>query len=94
MRKQKSAAYWWSVTVVVVLFIATLVINYLAGLSADESYFGAHWWHRLAWVTPLLFLASLIWAWEGQCSHQSLKLQVGMKQKPRGLRVPEASTTS
>lgn len=62
-RKQKSAAYWWSVIVVVVLFIATLVINYLAGLSADESYFGAHWWHRLAWVTPLLFLASLIWAW-------------------------------
>ena len=52
-RKQKSAAYWSSVTVVVVLFIATLVINYLAGLSADESYFGAHWWHRLAWVMRL-----------------------------------------
>lgn len=53
---------WLSIATAVVLFVAMLIINYLAGVSADESYFGAHTWHYLAGLLPTAFLLSLVWA--------------------------------
>lgn len=54
---------WLSIATAMVLFVATITINYLAGVSADESYFGAHTWHYLAWLLLPAFLLSLVWVW-------------------------------
>lgn len=35
---------------------------YIAGVSADESYYGAYPWHHLAvWGTLALFILCLLW---------------------------------
>lgn len=52
-----------SVAVASCLFIVSLALGYFAGLSADETHFGAHQWHYLAWIMPALFLVSLVWVW-------------------------------
>lgn len=63
MRQQKNRAHQFSIVVAIVLLIATIVINYLAGVSADDTYFGAYTWHYLAWVPPVAFLISLAGVW-------------------------------
>lgn len=62
MLKQKQASHRLSVAVALVLLVTTLVLEYRVGLSADESYFGSSQWHYLAWIMPILFLLSLVWA--------------------------------
>lgn len=63
VRNPKTKTHKLSAIVTFILLVSTIVVNYQAGVSADESYFGSRQWHYLAWILPVLFLLSLVWAW-------------------------------
>ena len=64
----------WSIVLWIVVSIATVAINYAAGLSADETYFGAERWHYLSYV--------MVGAWSVATLNLLVKGFKGLQSKP------------
>lgn len=47
--------------VTLALFVLALVVNFVVGVDADATHYGAKAWHHLGWVAFVMFAAAFLW---------------------------------